>query len=159
MSRAARPCNRFCSLLLGLALLMPASLPLSAAETVAPPSPRTLIIDTDPGADDVIALLFAMASPKELKIQALTTVAGNVPLEKTARNARLAREWGKRPDIPVYAGAPRPLLRTPIYAADVHGSEGISGVEVHEPKQPLAEGRPSPTSSTPTSSTTSSTTA
>lgn len=140
MSRAARPCNRFCSLLLGLALLMPASLPLSAAETVAPPSPRTLIIDTDPGADDVIALLFAMASPKELKIQALTTVAGNVPLEKTARNARLAREWGKRPDIPVYAGAPRPLLRTPIYAADVHGSEGISGVEVHEPKQPLAEG-------------------
>lgn len=85
MSRAARPCNRFCSLLLGLALLMPASLPLSAAETVAPPSPRTLIIDTDPGADDVIALLFAMASPKELKIQALTTVAGNVPLEKTAR--------------------------------------------------------------------------
>ncbi|HHN3430414.1 nucleoside hydrolase, partial [Pseudomonas aeruginosa] len=47
---------------------------------------------------------------------------------------------GKRPDIPVYAGAPRPLLRTPIYAADVHGSEGITGVEVHEPKQPLAEG-------------------
>lgn len=91
MSRAARPCNRFCSLLLGLALLMPASLPLSAAETVAPPSPRTLIIDTDPGADDVIALLFAMASPKELKIQALTTVAGNVPLEKTARNARISR--------------------------------------------------------------------
>ncbi len=63
-----------------------------------------------------------------------------MPLEKTARNARLAREWGKRPDIPVYAGALRPLLRTPIYAADVHGSEGISGVEVHEPKQPLAEG-------------------
>ncbi|KAI1693232.1 inosine-uridine preferring nucleoside hydrolase domain-containing protein [Ditylenchus destructor] len=81
-----------------------------------------------------------MASPEQLKIQALTTVAGNVPLEKTARNARLAREWGKRPDIPVYAGAPRPLLRTPTYAADVHGSEGISGVEVHEPKQPLAEG-------------------
>ena len=111
MSRAARPRNRFCSLLLGLSLLMPASLPLSAAETAAAQSPRTLIIDTDPGADDVIALLFAMASPKELKIQALTTVAGNVPLEKTARNARLAREWGKRPDIPVYAGAPRPLLR------------------------------------------------
>ncbi|MFN2915705.1 nucleoside hydrolase, partial [Escherichia coli] len=70
---------------------------------------------------DVIALLFAMASPKELKIQALTTVAGNVPLEKTARNARLAREWGKRPDIPVYAGAPRPLLRTPIWANNAMG--------------------------------------
>ncbi len=109
MSRAARPRNRFCSLLLGLSLLMPASLPLSAAETAAVQSPRTLIIDTDPGADDVIALLFAMASPKELKIQALTTVAGNVPLEKTARNARLAREWAS-------AGYPG-LRRRPAAAA------------------------------------------
>jgi purine nucleosidase len=91
---------------------------------------HTLIIDTDPGADDVIALLFAMASPEQLKIQALTTVAGNVQLAKTSRNARLAREWAKRPDIPVYAGAPRPLLRTPIYAADIHGSEGITGIKV-----------------------------
>ena len=101
---------------------------------------HTLIIDTDPGADDVIALLLAMASPELLKIQALTTVAGNVPLAKTSRNARLAREWAGRPDIPVYAGASRPLLRTPIHAADIHGSEGITGVAVHEPSQPLAEG-------------------
>jgi purine nucleosidase len=108
--------------------------PLSDDTTV-----HTLIIDTDPGADDVIALLLAMASPERLKIQALTTVAGNVPLAKTSRNARLAREWGQRPDIPVHGGAQRPLLRTPIYAADIHGSEGITGVRVHEPAQPLAE--------------------
>lgn len=99
-----------------------------------------LIIDTDPGADDVVALLFAMASPDELSIRALTTVAGNVRLDKTSRNARLAREWAGREDIPVYAGAPAPLLRTPIYAENIHGKEGISGVTVHEPKKGLAEG-------------------
>lgn len=103
-------------------------------------APRELIIDTDPGADDVVALLLAMASPDELNIRAITTVAGNVRLAKTSRNARLAREWGGREDIPVYAGAGRPLLRTPIYAADVHGEEGLSGVSVHEPAKPLAQG-------------------
>lgn len=129
-------------LLLGLVALLTASLiaPKAHAADATPATTHTLIIDTDPGADDVIALLFAMASPEQLKIQALTTVAGNVPLAKTSRNARLAREWAKRPDIAIYAGAPRPLLRTPIYAADIHGSEGITGVKVHEPSQPLADG-------------------
>ncbi|MHC2148289.1 purine nucleosidase [Pseudomonas sp. 210_17 TE3656] len=103
-------------------------------------APIDLIIDTDPGADDVVALLLAMASPDELKIRAITTVAGNVRLDKTSRNARLAREWGGREDIPVYAGAPKPLLRTPIYAADIHGEEGLPGVPVHEPKAGLAKG-------------------
>ncbi len=99
-----------------------------------------LIIDTDPGADDVVALLFALASPQELNIHALTTVAGNVRLDKTSRNARLAREWAGREEVPVYAGAPKPLLRTPIYAENIHGKEGLSGVSVHEPKAGLAEG-------------------
>ena len=99
-----------------------------------------LIIDTDPGADDVVALLFALASPEELNIRALTTVAGNVRLDKTSRNARLAREWAGREDVPVYAGAPKPLLRTPIYAENIHGKEGLSGVTVHEPKAGLAKG-------------------
>ncbi|MFY9962039.1 nucleoside hydrolase [Pseudomonas sp.] len=103
-------------------------------------APIDLIIDTDPGADDVVALLLAMASPDELKIRAITTVVGNVRLDKTSRNARLAREWGGREDIPVYAGAPKPLLRTPIYAANIHGEEGLPGVPVHEPKQGLANG-------------------
>ncbi|KQW62230.1 nucleoside hydrolase [Variovorax sp. Root411] len=101
---------------------------------------HTLIIDTDPGADDVIALLFAMAAPERLRIEALTTVAGNVPLAKTSRNARLACEWAGRPEIPVYAGAERPLQRTPIYAANIHGKEGLTGVDVYEPAVPLADG-------------------
>ena len=99
-----------------------------------------LIIDTDPGADDVVALLFAMASPDELNIRALTTVAGNVRLDKTSRNARLAREWAGREEVPVYAGAPTPLVRTPIYAENIHGEEGLPGVTVHEPKKGLEQG-------------------
>jgi purine nucleosidase len=99
-----------------------------------------LIIDTDPGADDVVALLFALASPDELSIRALTTVAGNVRLDKTSRNARLAREWAGREDVPVYAGAKKPMMRTPIYAEDIHGKEGLSGVPIYEPAKGLAEG-------------------
>lgn len=112
----------------------------TSADTSADSAIHTLVIDTDPGADDVIALLFAMAAPERLNIQALTAVAGNVPLAKTSRNARLACEWAGRPDIPVYAGAQRPLQRAPIYAANIHGKEGLTGVDVYEPAAPLAEG-------------------
>lgn len=120
-------------------LLQGAVLMSALAATSLMAAPRDLIIDTDPGADDVVALLLAMASPEELKIRAITTVAGNVRLEKTSRNARLAREWAGREEIPVYAGAGRPMVRTPIYAANVHGEEGLTGVQVHEPKKPLAQ--------------------
>ena len=92
-----------------------------------------LIIDTDPGADDVVALLMALASPEQLNVRAITTVAGNVRLDKTSRNARLAREWAGREDVPVYAGAPKPLVRSPIYAENIHGKEGLTGVPIHEP--------------------------
>jgi purine nucleosidase len=102
--------------------------------------PIDLIIDTDPGADDVIALLFALASPQELNVRALTTVAGNVRLDKTSRNARLALEWAGCEHVPVYAGASKPLVRKPVYAEHVHGEEGLPGVVVHEPKRGLAEG-------------------
>jgi purine nucleosidase len=101
---------------------------------------RNLIIDTDPGADDVVALLLALASPDELNVMAITTVAGNVRIDKTSRNARLAREWAGREDVPVYAGAGKPLVRAPIYAENIHGKEGLPGVEVHEPKLGLANG-------------------
>ncbi|MFJ3486190.1 nucleoside hydrolase [Pseudomonas sp. NPDC090202] len=101
---------------------------------------RDLIIDTDPGADDVVALLLALASPQELNVMAITTVAGNVRVDKTSRNARLAREWAGREEVPVYAGAGKPLVRTPIYAENIHGKEGLPGVEVHEPAKPLASG-------------------
>lgn len=109
-----------------------------AAATVAGPIP--LIIDTDPGADDVIAILLALSARDRLDVKALTTVAGNVQLRYTARNARMVREWANRPDVPVYAGCSRPMLRTPIYAAEVHGAEGVTGVKIFEPKQPLAKG-------------------
>ncbi|AWY44508.1 nucleoside hydrolase [Pseudomonas putida] len=99
-----------------------------------------LIIDTDPGVDDVVALLFALASPQELSVRALTTVAGNVRLDKTSRNARLAREWAGREDVPVYAGAEKPMVRDPIYAEHIHGMEGLSGVPIYEPKKGLADG-------------------
>ena len=96
-----------------------------------------LIIDTDPGADDVVALLLALASPEQLNVRAITTVAGNVRLDKTSRNARLAREWAGREDVPVYAGAPKPLVRSPIYAENIHGQEGVTGGPVHEPAKGL----------------------
>ena len=99
-----------------------------------------LIIDTDPGADDFVALLLALSSPEQINVRALTTVAGNVRLDKTSRNARLAREWAGREDVPVYAGAPKPLVREPIYAANVHGEEGVPGIVVQEPAKGLAEG-------------------
>ncbi|MDD1966113.1 nucleoside hydrolase [Pseudomonas putida] len=101
---------------------------------------RDLIIDTDPGADDVVALLLALASKDELNVLAITTVAGNVRIDKTSRNARLAREWAGREEVPVYAGAGRPLVRPPIYAENIHGKEGLPGVEVHEPAKGLAKG-------------------
>ncbi|OKA29319.1 nucleoside hydrolase [Pseudomonas versuta] len=98
-----------------------------------------LIIDTDPGADDVVALLLALASPEQLNVLGITTVAGNVRLDKTSRNARLAREWAGREDVPVYAGAPKPLVRTPIYAENIHGQEGVTGVPIHEPAKGLEQ--------------------
>nr|WP_218583873.1 nucleoside hydrolase [Pseudomonas akapageensis] len=99
-----------------------------------------MIIDTDPGADDVVALLLALASPEALNVLAITTVAGNVRLDKTSRNACLAREWAGRADVPVYAGADRPLQRAPIYAEDIHGEEGLPGLSVYAPEHGLAEG-------------------
>lgn len=115
-------------------------LTLFAATAAQAAEKRNLIIDTDPGADDVVALLLAMASPDELNLMAITTVAGNVRIDKTSRNARLAREWAGREDVPVYAGAGKPLVRSPIYAENIHGNEGLPGIAVHEPKQGLADG-------------------
>jgi purine nucleosidase len=119
--------------------LLLSAMPMGSA-LAAPALPIPLIIDTDPGADDVIALLLALSARDKFDLRALTTVAGNVQLHTTSRNARMVREWADRPDVPVYAGCDRPLQRTPIYAAEVHGAEGVSGVKIFEPKQPLAKG-------------------
>jgi inosine-uridine nucleoside N-ribohydrolase len=101
--------------------------------------PFRVIIDTDPGVDDALALLFAMRSP-ELKIEAITPVAGNVPLELTLPNALRMVEIAGRMDIPVAAGAQGPLVRRLVTAAYVHGENGLGGAVFPEPKiKPVAE--------------------
>ncbi len=101
-------------------------------------SARRIIIDTDPGQDDAVAILLALASP-EIEVVALTVVAGNVPLALTERNARMICELAGRPDIPVYAGAVRPLVRRLVTAEHVHGKTGLDGPTLPEPSMPLQE--------------------
>ncbi len=90
-------------------------------------APRPVIIDCDPGQDDAVALLMALASPESLKVLGVTCVAGNVPLDRTQRNARRVCELAGRPDVPVFAGCPRPMLRTLTTAEAVHGQTGLDG--------------------------------
>jgi inosine-uridine nucleoside N-ribohydrolase len=91
-----------------------------------------VIIDTDPGIDDAFALLLAMRSP-ELKIEAITPVAGNVPLDLTLPNALRMIEIAGRTDIPVAAGARAPLMRRLVTASYVHGENGLGGAVFPEP--------------------------
>jgi inosine-uridine nucleoside N-ribohydrolase len=101
--------------------------------------PFRVVIDTDPGVDDALALLLAMHSP-ELKIEAITPVAGNVPLELTLPNALRMVEIADRTDIPVAAGAKVPLTRRLVTAAYAHGENGLGGAIFPEPKiKPVAE--------------------
>ncbi len=100
---------------------------------------QKIIIDTDPGQDDAVAILLALASP-EIEVLGLTCVAGNVPLALTAKNARIICELAGRPDLPVYAGCDRPLKRDLVTAEHVHGKTGLDGIALPDPKMPLAEG-------------------
>jgi inosine-uridine nucleoside N-ribohydrolase len=101
--------------------------------------PFRVIIDTDPGVDDALALLLAMRSP-ELKIEAITPVAGNVPLELTLPNALRLVEIAGRTDIPVAAGARVPLVRRLVTATYAHGENGLGGAVFPEPTtKPVAE--------------------
>ncbi len=95
-----------------------------------------VVIDCDPGVDDAIALLLALGAPA-LEILGITTVAGNVPLNLTQANARRICELAGRVEIPVYAGCPRPLVRTLETAEAVHGMTGLIGVTLPEPTMPL----------------------
>ena len=99
---------------------------------------RKIIIDTDPGQDDAIAILLALGSP-ELEVLGLTCVAGNVPLALTTRNARLVCELAGRSDVKVFAGCDRPLLRPLVTAEYVHGKTGLDGIALPEPVMPLQE--------------------
>ena len=101
--------------------------------------PRPIIIDCDPGQDDAIALLLAMSSPEDLDLLGITTVAGNVPLPLTERNARLICDIAERTDMLVYAGHAEPLQRNLITAEKVHGKTGIDGIEIGNPRTPLQD--------------------
>ena len=94
--------------------------------------PRPIIIDTDPGIDDALAILLALASP-ELDVRALVTVAGNVRLDLTTQNALKLRELGGRHDLPVYAGCDRPIARD-LITGSVHGTTGMDGADLPAPK-------------------------
>ena len=99
--------------------------------------PRKIIIDTDPGQDDAAALMLAFASPQELEVLGVCTVAGNVPLAQTSRNARVVCELFGRSDIPVYEGASQPMQRKLVTAEHVHGKTGLDGADLPEPTMPV----------------------
>ncbi|WP_316976953.1 nucleoside hydrolase [Shumkonia mesophila] len=94
-----------------------------------------ILIDTDPGVDDAVAILLALASP-ELEVRAITAVAGNVPLDDTARNARKVCELAGRPDVAVHAGCRKPLLRSQIFGKYASGG-GLAGDTLPAPAMPL----------------------
>ena len=100
--------------------------------------PQSLIIDTDPGQDDAVAILLALASP-EIRLLGITTVAGNVPLELTEVNARKVCDLAGRADIPVFAGLDRPLIRPLVTAEHVHGRTGLDGPDLPDPVTPLQD--------------------
>ena len=102
--------------------------------------PRPVIIDTDPSPDDAVAFLMALASPEELDVLAITTVAGNVPLSLTSKNALKALELAHLSRTPVFAGATAPLVRPLITAEHVHGNTGFDGYELPDPVTSLANG-------------------
>ncbi len=97
---------------------------------------RKIIIDTDPGQDDAVAILLALASP-ELDVVGITAVAGNVPLALTEKNARKICELAGRSDTKVFAGAVRPLVRPLVTAEYVHGKTGLDGPDLPEPAMQL----------------------
>ena len=97
---------------------------------------RKIIIDTDPGQDDAVAILLALAS-LELDVLGITAVAGNVPLALTEVNARKICELAGQPEVKVYAGAVRPLMRKLVTAEHVHGRTGLDGPDLPDPKMPL----------------------
>jgi inosine-uridine nucleoside N-ribohydrolase len=98
-----------------------------------------ILLDCDPGHDDAIAILLALASP-EVELLGITTVAGNQTLEKTTANAIRILEFAGRTEIPVAAGANRPLVREPYVARYVHGDTGLDGPELPAPQgSPLDE--------------------
>lgn len=101
--------------------------------------PRKIIIDTDPGQDDAVAILLALASPEDLQVLGITAVAGNVPLPLTEKNARIICELAGKPQTPVYAGCDAPLKRKLVTAEHVHGKTGLDGPQLPTPTMALQD--------------------
>ncbi len=99
---------------------------------------RRVILDTDPGQDDAFAILLAVASPEDIELQALTTAAGNVTVDKTTRNALRLLELAGAPQIPVYRGCSRPMVNELFTAEYVHGVTGLDGPDLPEPRSVAA---------------------
>ena len=100
---------------------------------------ENVIIDTDPGQDDAVAILLALASPKEINLLGLTAVAGNVPLNLTLKNARTICELAKMKNISIFEGCAKPLKRNLVTAEHVHGKTGLDGIILPEPTMPIKE--------------------
>src|SRR5215469_17897627 len=92
-----------------------------------------IILDTDPGIDDALALFLALASP-EVQLEAITTVSGNVHVEHTTRNALALLELTGRTDIPVARGCDRPFIQPLIDARHIHGDNGLGNVDLKDPQ-------------------------
>lgn len=102
--------------------------------------PRKIIIDTDPGQDDAVAILLALASPENIEVLGITCVAGNVPLDLTSKNAQIVCELAGKPQVKVFAGCDRPLGRDLVTAEHVHGKTGLDGPDLPDPTMPLQDG-------------------
>jgi purine nucleosidase len=98
---------------------------------------RKLIIDTDPGQDDAVAILTILGSPDDFDVLGIVCVAGNVSLALNARNALKLIELADRTEVPIYAGCERPMRRTLVTAEPVHGVTGLDGPDLPEPKVTL----------------------
>ncbi len=103
-----------------------------------PPRHR-IVIDCDPGRDDALAIAMALASPEEIDLAGITVVAGNAPLDIALRNARFVCGLCGFPDVPIHAGAGRPLVREPMTGERTHGESGLEGLEVEMRPTPVRE--------------------
>lgn len=100
---------------------------------------RKIIIDTDPGQDDAVAILLALASPEEINVLGLTIIAGNVPLGLTVKNAQKVCELAKKTETKIYAGCDQPMHRRLVTAEHVHGKTGLDGPILPDPLMPVQE--------------------
>ncbi len=102
-------------------------------------APRKIIIDTDPGQDDAVAILLALASPDDLDVLGITAVAGNVPLPLTQKNARIVCELAGKPETKVFSGCDAPIARKLVTAEHVHGKTGLDGPSLPDPSMALQD--------------------